>query len=149
MSIRTRLNLWFGGILLVSLLILTGAVHYEFTEQQVRLRQTDREPEPIWEETAEIILHYGLPTTLLLLGGSWLLVRKALAPITVLTQAAEKGQKELLPLDASKSFAAFVVNEDQRQCCQHAGDCQPHEKRLVRKRRDRQEPDKRKRRAGQ
>ncbi len=103
MSIRTRLNLWFGGILLVSLLILTGAVHYEFTEQQVRLRQTYREPEPIWEETAEIILHYGLPTTLLLLGGSWLLVRKALAPITVLIQAAENLQLSNLPTQLPRS----------------------------------------------
>lgn len=92
MTIRNRLTLWFGGILLVSLVIMTGVVHFEFTEQQARLQRRDQPPEPIWEETAEIILFYGLPAGLLLLAGGWILLRKSLAPISALTQAAETVQ---------------------------------------------------------
>jgi signal transduction histidine kinase len=38
----------------------------------------------------EIILYYGVPTALLLLGGGWVLLRKSLAPVTALTRAAER-----------------------------------------------------------
>lgn len=53
----------------------------------------------------EIVLVYGLPTTLLLFTGSWWLLRKALAPATRLTSAAESihiyNLKERLPTTGS------------------------------------------------
>ena len=90
MTIRTRLTLWYGAILLVSLMILGAALHYEWVEQATRLRDARKLPESAWIEVGEILLDYGVPTVLLLLvGGSWLL-RKSLAPITELTKAAER-----------------------------------------------------------
>lgn len=102
MTIRTRLALWLGGILLASLAILSVVLHYEWVEQQERLRQQNQRPEAAWSEVGEIMLCYGLPTTLLLLFGSWWLLGKSLAPITSLTAAAERLDahhlKDRLPL---------------------------------------------------
>ena len=105
MSIRSRLTLWFGGILIVSLGVLSGVLHYEWVEQQQRMREQKKEPESAWGETGEIVLFYGVPTTLLLLAGSWWLLRKSLAPVTALTRAAERihvhNLKERLPQTGS------------------------------------------------
>ncbi len=89
MTIRTRLMLWMGGVLFLSLALLAGALHYEWVEEQRRQTQ-GRQPEPAWEEVGEVLLYYALPTTLLLFLGSWWLLRKSCAPITVLTRAAER-----------------------------------------------------------
>src|SRR5215510_6413730 len=101
MTIRNRLTLWFGGILLVSLAIMAGVLHYEWVEQQKRMEEEKQAPDPAWEEVGEIILYYGLPTAVLLLVGGWLLLRKSLAPVTALTRAAERIEldnlKERLP----------------------------------------------------
>jgi heavy metal sensor kinase len=90
MTIRKRLTLWLGGILLVSLAVMAGVLHYEWTEQQERLAEQKQPPESAWEETGEMVLYYGLPTMLMLLAGSWWLLRKSLAPVTALTHAAER-----------------------------------------------------------
>jgi heavy metal sensor kinase len=101
MSIRNRLSLWFGGILLVSLVVLAGVVHYEWEEQVKRLHVEKQEPEPAWQETGEIVFVYGGATALLLLLGSWWLLRTSLAPVITLTRAAERihvdNLKERLP----------------------------------------------------
>ena len=90
MTIRNRLTLWFGGILLVSLVIMAGVLHYEWVEGQRRIQEGKQAPDPAWEEVGEIILYSGLPTAVLLLVGGWLLLRKSLAPVTALTRAAER-----------------------------------------------------------
>jgi heavy metal sensor kinase len=69
---------------------MAGALHYEWVEQQRRLHEERREPEPAWEEVGEIELLYGVPTALLLLGGAWWLLRRALGPVAELTRAAER-----------------------------------------------------------
>jgi len=100
-KIRNRLTLWFGAILLVSLAIMAGIVHYEWEEQVKRLRVEKQDPEPAWEEVGEIVMVYGGSTALLLLVGAWWLLRKSLAPVTSLTRAAERihaqNLKEQLP----------------------------------------------------
>ena len=106
MTIRSRLTLWLGGILLVSLAVMAGVLHYEWGEQlEQRLAEAKQEPEPAWEEAGETVLYYGLPTMVLLLVGSWWLLRKSLAPVTSLTHAAERihvyNLKERLPLTGS------------------------------------------------
>lgn len=105
MTIRNRLTLWFSGILLVSLAVLSGVLHYEWTEQLDSMKQQAAPPDSAWEETGEIILYYGVPTTLLLLVGSWWLLRKSLHPVVSLTRAAERihvyNLKERLPLTGS------------------------------------------------
>ena len=90
MKIGTRLTLWYSALLLASLIIMAGVLHYELTEQQDILRRQQQPPEPAWEEVGEIILFYGLPTALLLLIGGAIIMRKALGPVTTLTQAAER-----------------------------------------------------------
>lgn len=104
MTIRSRLTLWLGGILLVSLAVMAGVLHYEWTEQQQQLA-SQQPPESAWEETGEVVLYYGVPTMLLLLVGSWWLLRKSLAPVISLTHAAElihlHNLKEKIPLTGS------------------------------------------------
>jgi heavy metal sensor kinase len=86
---------------LVSLGVMSAVLHYEWVEQQERLAKLKEAPEPAWEEVGEIILYYGVPTTLLLLVGSWWLLKKSLAPVVALTHAAERihanNLKERLP----------------------------------------------------
>lgn len=89
MSIRTRLTVWFGGILGVSLIILAGVLHYEWEEQQHRILKEGKPPEPAIEEVGEIVLMFGLPTAILLVAGGSLLLRQSLAPVLALTRAAE------------------------------------------------------------
>ncbi len=102
MSIRSRLTLWFGGILGVSLVMLAAVLHYEWEEQQERMLQRRQAPEAAWHEVGEIVLMFGLPTAVLLLIGGSLLLRKSFAPVAALTRAAESIQldnlKQRLPL---------------------------------------------------
>ena len=105
MSIRSRLTLWFGGILGVSLVMLAAVLHYEWEEQQERMLQRRQAPETAWHEVGEIVLMFGLPTAVLLLVGGSLLLRKSFAPVAALTRAAESIQldnlKQRLPLTGS------------------------------------------------
>ncbi len=89
MTIRSRLTLWYAVVLTVSLLIMGIGTFVEISEQ---LRHAHRrEPvERASEETSEMILEAGLPAVLLGLIGGWWLMRRALAPVTELTQAVEK-----------------------------------------------------------
>lgn len=90
MTIHSRLTLWYSGILLVSLGIMAGVLHYEWAEQQERILVDHQDPEPAWQEAGEVVLYYGLPSMLLVLvGGGWLL-RRALAPLRDLTRAVER-----------------------------------------------------------
>jgi heavy metal sensor kinase len=101
MTIRTRVTLWYLGILIVSLLVMGGVLHYEWSEQLERMRKDNKEPEPAWEEVGEVLFYYGLPTGLVLLTGGWFLMRRALAPISSLSHAIERihvqNLKERLP----------------------------------------------------
>ena len=90
MKISTRLTLWYSALLLVSLVVMAGVLHYEWNEHQEIIHKQQQAAEPVWEEVGEIILFYGLPTAVLLLIGGALIMRKALGPVTTLTQAAER-----------------------------------------------------------
>jgi len=89
MKIRTRLILWYAAILMGSLIIIGVGTYQEISEQ---LRHDHRQR--IWEhaldETSEMILWVGLPAVLLGLIGGWWITRKALAPVTALTEAVKK-----------------------------------------------------------
>ncbi|HKQ38810.1 MAG TPA: ATP-binding protein [Verrucomicrobiae bacterium] len=90
MKIITRLTLWYSALLLASLMIMAGVLHHEWTEQQEIMRRQQQPPETVWEEVGEIILFSGVPTAVLLLIVGAAVMRKALAPVTTLTQAAER-----------------------------------------------------------
>jgi len=97
MSIRTRLTLWYAGIMFVSLLAMGILSYHEFaSEPRPAGHGTGGDPKP--EEADEndlgeifrIIFWCGVPATLLALGGGWWMMRRALAPVAALTRAAER-----------------------------------------------------------
>lgn len=86
MSIRTRLTLWYGGMLLVSLLLMGGILHYELIGEYERGRPQETPAEKI----QDILLFYGLPTAIVLvLGGSWL-THCFLRPLDTFTSTVER-----------------------------------------------------------
>ncbi len=89
MTIRTRLSLWYAGILIVSLLVI-GIGTYQEIDEQLR-REHHREPtEHALDETGELVFQVGLPAILLGLLGGWWLTRRAMAPVSKLTDAIAK-----------------------------------------------------------
>jgi signal transduction histidine kinase len=86
MKVRTRLTLWYAGVLLFSALLI-GV--FSFQELHERHRRPGRH-EHEWEEIVEYVLWIGAPAILLSIAGGWWLMRKALAPVSTLTQAAER-----------------------------------------------------------
>ncbi|MGD0349403.1 MAG: ATP-binding protein [Verrucomicrobiota bacterium] len=89
MTIRTRLTLWYAGVLTVSLLIIGLGTYRELSEQLRRDR--NRKPaEHAIAETGELVLQVGLPAVLLGLLGGWWLTRRALSPVAGLTEAIKK-----------------------------------------------------------
>jgi signal transduction histidine kinase len=95
MTIRARLTLWYSGMLLASLLLMGGVLHYELVYEhraEVPAQQRERAP----KQMADILFLYGAPTLALLLVGGWFLMRRTLAPVTALTETAERVHAENL-----------------------------------------------------
>jgi signal transduction histidine kinase len=92
MSIRTRLTLWYAGIMFVSLVAMGILSYHAFAPEPRAAGQTsaDEADESDLGEILRIIFWCGGPATLLALGGGWWMMRRALAPVTALTQAAER-----------------------------------------------------------
>ena len=86
MSIRTRLTLWYAGMLFGSLLLMGVLLHHELASEHERgLAQ-----ESPGEKIADVLLFYWLPTVVVLvLGGSWFM-RRALRPLESLKAGAER-----------------------------------------------------------
>lgn len=93
MTIRTRMTLWYAGVMFVSLLAMGALSYHEFAPDshpagdQTKLDEND---ENDFGEVLRILFWCGVPAALLASGGGWLLMRKALAPVATLTQAAER-----------------------------------------------------------
>lgn len=90
MTIQNRVTLRLASVLLVSLVWMTGVLHYEWVEQQRRLLIERKSPESAWQESGEIVLSYGIPTAIVLLAAGWWLLRKSISPVITLTQAVER-----------------------------------------------------------
>lgn len=88
MTIRMRLTLWYSGMLLLSLVLMTGVLYYELDYEHRVVPPSEREHPP--QQMRDILFMYGAPTLALLLGGGWFLMRRTLAPVTALTEAAER-----------------------------------------------------------
>ena len=94
MTIRTRLTLWYAGILFASILLVGGWSYYELREDQILHNA------PVSDEAAEeaegfndalkIFFICGIPAAIIGIGGGWFLMRKALAPVSSLTAAASR-----------------------------------------------------------
>lgn len=91
MTIRTRLTVWYAGILLVALLIVVGWSYYELSVEHRGGKGAEEwaAGESDLSEVGEIALYGGVPAILLALVGGWFLMRRTLAPLTQLTQTIE------------------------------------------------------------
>lgn len=89
MTIRTRLTIWYAAILIVSLLVM-GFGTYEEISEQLRHSHRHSPTEHALDEASEMVFDVGLPAVLLGLLGGWWLTRRALNPVSALTQAVEK-----------------------------------------------------------
>ncbi len=91
MTLRSKLSVWFGVVLVASLLI-NGALLYE--EWVVEPRQGHHEDEetdgPPINDLWQAVLTCAIPAVLIGVGGGWLLMRRALQPVVALTFAAER-----------------------------------------------------------
>jgi two-component system, OmpR family, heavy metal sensor histidine kinase CusS len=102
-SIRTRLTLWYAGIMFVSLAAMGVLSYHAFgPEPRAADRATSEESdESDLGEVCRIIFWCGVPACLLAVGGGWWMMRRALAPLAALTQAAqgvnEHNLRERLP----------------------------------------------------
>lgn len=94
MTLRTRMTLWYAGIMFVCLLLMGGLTYREFAIEagnggpKIEDPVVDREGD--LRDVIRIILWCGVPAGLLAAGGGWWLMRQALAPVTALTRAAER-----------------------------------------------------------
>ena len=89
MKIRTRLTFWYAGILILSLLVM-GIGTYREIDERFRHEHRREPTEHAIGETSEMVFQIGLPAIVLGLFGGWWLTRRVLAPMTALTDAAEK-----------------------------------------------------------
>ena len=92
MSIRTRLTLWYAGIMFVALVAM-GIFSYHAFAPEPHVpgpANQDEADESDLGEIYRIIFWCGVPAILLALGGGWWMMRRALAPVAALTAAAER-----------------------------------------------------------
>jgi signal transduction histidine kinase len=97
MTIRTRLTLWYAVILFVSLTVTLALTYHELVgekpagaAQSKSIGEDHEEADEDFGEVARITLWCGIPAAILGLGGGWWLTRKALGPVTALTEAATR-----------------------------------------------------------
>ncbi len=95
MTIRTRLTLWYAGVMLVSLLAMGALMYHQFAPEPHKVHSTaapveEEADDGDFSEALRNILCVGLPAALLATLGGWWLMRRALAPVAALSQAAER-----------------------------------------------------------
>ena len=110
MTIRTRLTLWYAGIMCLSMLAMGAVAYHEFiVEPRSRAAATRLTAAEMWEEEGDfgeilrIVLWCGVPSALLALCGGWWLTRQALAPVAALTQEVERMHDHSLHKQLSRS----------------------------------------------
>lgn len=92
MTIRSRLTIWYAGILFVSVLLITGLSYHEFLRERSmeRLSNGEIDENDTPEDIIQISIVCGIPAAIVALAGGWWLMRKAMAPVKALTDAASR-----------------------------------------------------------
>lgn len=91
MTIRARLTLWYASIMFLSVLVIGTLSYIEFVRDKRQARAAGEEEESdAWEDAAQITFSCGIPAAIVGLAGGWWLMRKAMSPVTALTEAAAR-----------------------------------------------------------
>src|SRR5450631_3663896 len=95
MTIRTRLSLWYAAVMFIALMIMGVLLYFQLViEPRHEAHQHHVQIEPVdpdvYEDVTQIVMSCGIPAVLLALAGGWWLMKKSLAPVAALTQAAGK-----------------------------------------------------------
>jgi signal transduction histidine kinase len=92
MKIRTRLNLWYSAILCgVALTVIAAAVYHELVIEKRHHHHNDQDEAALdSSDLIEILTWTVTPAVVLGISGGWWLTRRALAPVTQLTETVEK-----------------------------------------------------------
>jgi len=89
-TIRTRVSLWYAGLLTASLILLAGVLYFELVIERAARERAGIPHDTVEEEIAEAVIFYGAPAAVLLLAGGWRLMGRALRPLDELTRAVER-----------------------------------------------------------
>lgn len=98
MKIRTRLTIWYTGVMFASLLLVGVLTYHRFDGGPERDRPTfmvdkgrheDHDHGP-WYAAMTTAVRAGVPALLVAIAGGWWLMRRSLSPVEALTRAIER-----------------------------------------------------------
>jgi signal transduction histidine kinase len=91
MTIRAKLTVWYSAILFASVLLIAGLSYNELVLEKARAKEVEHEADgEEWQDVVGIIVWCGLPAALVGIGGGWFMMKKALAPVSDIANAAAK-----------------------------------------------------------
>ena len=100
MTIRVKLTLWYACMLFASLMLCGALLYHEWVmEPQRAHKQEEDQLSDLFQDA----LLCAIPASVLGLGGGWWLMRRALAPVAALTEAAERVNENNLNLQLPRS----------------------------------------------
>jgi signal transduction histidine kinase len=88
MTLRSKLTIWYSGILSISCLVVCAGLYYELVLEP-RLKHASSH-DSVSSEIGEILVYYAVPAIIVTIVGGWWLTRRALSPVQKLTAAASR-----------------------------------------------------------
>lgn len=91
MTIRAKLTVWYSAILFVSLLLIAGLSYHELVWEKARAKTAEADDDAEgWQDVVGIIAWCGLPAAVVGIAGGWFMMKKSLAPVSQIADAAAK-----------------------------------------------------------